>query len=162
MSLSKTFKTDPALEKTGVEIEMPPNDDGTIPTFTIARAGRNNPEYQKVMDRVMKPHRRADQLGALKQAKKDELTREIFAEAGVLNWKNVEAADVFGTDSKKHAPYTKDNAISLFKRLPELYAVLIEFSVDRATFLEAEKEEDAKNSVKSSPIALTTQATSAD
>ena len=156
MSLSDHFKTDAELERKGVGIDLPANDDGSVPCIYIARAGRNNPDYQKVVDRIMKPFRRAAQVGALPQKKQDELTREAFAEAGIVGWKNVLLSDVSGNDGKEgrtldegFADYSKDNAVKLLTRLPDLYTSLIELSVDRNTFLAVEKEEDAKNSVKS-------------
>lgn len=170
MSLSSHFKTDANLERKGVGIDMPANDDGSVPCIYIARAGRNNPEYQKVVDRIMKPYRRAAQVGALPQSKQDVLTRECFAEAGILGWKNVLKSDVTGNDGGTNADgslrpldegfadYTKDNAIALLTRLPDLYTSLIELSVDRSTFLEVEREADAKNSAKSSPTNLSTAA----
>ena len=162
MSLTKQYKTDTALERKGVGIEFPANDDGTIPCIYIARAGRNNPDYQVVIDRIMKPHRRAAAMDVLPQAKKDELTREAFAEAGILGWKHICAADVSGNaDDKGYVEYSKANAVKLLTNLPDLYTTLIELAVDRTTFLEVAKEEDAKNSVKSSSTVSTTTETSA-
>lgn len=151
MSLASLFKTNANLERKGVAIEMPaPNDDGSLPVFYLARAGRLNPDYQKVMERVMRPHRRAANLGVLPQAKQDELTREVFAEAGVLGWKFVPRSDVTGNkDDTGYAEYSKENAIALFVNLPDLYQALIEMSVERTTFQDADKEEDAKNSSRS-------------
>lgn len=159
-SLTKRYKTDKDLERKGVGIEFDKNDDGTVQRIDIARAGRANPEYLAVIDRIMKPHRRADTLGVLPAAKKDELTREAFAEAGIVGWSNIPASDITG-DPKAvgYLPYSKANAVSLLTNLPELYTDLIELAVGRETFLEVEKEEDAKNSVTTSSTGLTTAST---
>ncbi len=162
MSLSRHFKTDADLERKGVGIQFPENDDGTIPEIYICRAGRNNPDYQKVVERVMKPHRRAAQVGALSPKKQDELTQEIFCEAGIVGWKNVSAADVTGDPAATgYAEYTKDNAILLCKNLPEVYVRLIELATDHTTFQQAAREEDAKNSAKSLPMSTNKAAASA-
>ncbi len=152
MSLSSHFKTDPLLERKGVGIDLPENDDGTTPQIILARAGRNNPDYQKVAERIMRPHRRAQQVNALAQAKSDELTMEIFCEAGILSWSNIPLSEVTGNpDDKGYAPYTKENAIKLMTELPDLYASLIELSTSRDTFIAAVKAEEAKNSAPSLP-----------
>ncbi len=155
MSLSTHFKTNHDLERKGVDVEFPPNDDGSIPTFTIARAGSNNPDYQKVSERIMKPHRRAIAVNAVPRAQQDRLTREIFAEAGLVGWRNVLASDVTGnSEDTGFAEYSKDAAVMLLTNLPDLYASLIEISVTHSTFQDVEREADAKNSVKSLPIML--------
>lgn len=155
MSLTAHFKTNAELERKGVAIELPAHDNGDIPVIYLARAGRNNPDYAKVQDRVMKPHRRAAQVGALPQKKQDELTREVFSEAGVIGWKNIPKSDVTGNAADEgYAEYSKENAILLFTNLPDLYTSMIELSVDRQTFMDVEKEEDAKNSVKSFSTSL--------
>lgn len=148
MSLANHFKTNAALERKGVSIELPAHENGDVPEIILARAGRNNPDYQKVVERIFRPFRRAQQLNALPAAKNEELTREAFAEAGILGWKNMLKSDVTGvaTDTG-YVDYTKDNAVSLCKNLPDLYHSLIEMSVDRQTYLEV--QEDAKNSSQS-------------
>lgn len=162
MSLTSKFKTDASLERKGIGIEFPANADGTIPCIHVARAGRNNPDYQVVVDRIMKPHRRAMAMDILPQDKKDALTREAFAEAGIVGWSNVLASDVTGDPKAEgFVPYTKASAVALLTNLPDLYAALIEISVDHSSYLQMAKEDDAKNSVKSSNTNSTTAATSA-
>lgn len=160
MSLSAKYKTDKNLERNGVRIEFPPNPDKTVPYFDIVRAGRANPDYQVVADRINAPHRRAEALGVLPADKREALTREIYAEAGIKNWGNIPASDITGDpEATGYLPYSKQNAIALFTNLPDLYNDLVAMSIDHNTFLEAEKELAAKNSVKSSPTASTTAAT---
>ena len=38
-TLTKIYKTDATKEVEGIRVEMPANDDGTIPFFVIARTG---------------------------------------------------------------------------------------------------------------------------
>lgn len=153
MSLSAQFKTDTTLETNGVEIQLAENKDGTIATVIIARAGRINPAYQKVADRIFKPHRRAANMGMLSEAKNSELTRKVFAEAGVIGWKNVLMSDVTGVKTDEgYIDYSVENAEKLFVNLPEVYSRLIELATDHQTFMQVVKEEEAKNSAKSLPV----------
>lgn len=163
MSLTKHYKTDAELERKGVGIQFPTNDDGSVPEIFIARAGRSNPDYHRVAERVMKPFRRMAQVGALPAAKQDELTLEIFAEAGIVGWKNIPLDDVTGlaTDTGKFADPTTDNKIALLKNLPEVYGQLIELATNRDTFMAVQKAEDAKNSVKSLPTSSSKDQSSA-
>jgi hypothetical protein len=150
MSLSRRFKTDTTLEQKGVGIQFPPNDDNSIPEFFICRASRSNPGYQKVADRIFKPFRRAQEMGALPESKNQELTRQVFAEAGLIGWKNVLLSDVMNDDSLEgFAEYSVENAIALLKNLPEVYGRLIELATSHETFMAAVNEADAKNSAKS-------------
>lgn len=164
MSLAATFKTDSKLERQGVSIELPAHDNGDIPVIVLARAGRNNPDYQKVVERIFRPFRKAQQLNALPQAKNDELTREAFAEAGILGWKFMLKSDITGNDGKDgrpldegYADYTKAHAIGLCTNLPDLYHSLIEMAVARETFQNAVAEGEAKNSVTSSSTGSSTE-----
>lgn len=160
MSLSSKYKTDKTLERTGVRIEFPVNADGTVPYIDILRASRSNPNYQVVADRINAPHRRAEDMGILPPAKREELTREIYAEAGIKGWGNILLSDVTGNpEDEGYADFSKANAIALFTNLPDLYQSLVSLSIEHSTFLVVEKERAAKNSAMSLPTILTTVGT---
>lgn len=166
MSLSRQYETDPNLERKGVAFQFADNDDGTAPVFYLTRANRSNPDYQKVADRIWKPHRVALRLNALPQAKQDELSLEVFAEAVCVGWKDVVLFDVTG-DAKDNvkdakgllpkAPYNKENVMALCKRLPEFYEQLSGLSLEREGFRKLQQEGDAGNSSRSSNTSSKTE-----
>lgn len=152
MSLSKIFKTDSQAEQKGVPLTFPANDDGTIPTFYIARMHRSNPKYQRALESATKPYKRELQLGTLPDEKAQQLTRSIFIKALLTGWENIPMSDVTGEavdtledGSTVYAPFTEANAEALFANLPELYSDLNVFAQNRQNFIEVEREADAKN-----------------
>src|SRR5207342_3524584 len=62
--LHAKFKTDRVKEVEGVAIEFSdaPNDDGSIPTFTISRMGKTNRAYSKALEQATRPYRRQIEL----------------------------------------------------------------------------------------------------
>ena len=149
-ALSKRFETDNSLERKGVDLEMAENPDGTFITFVVARAGTDNPDYKKVADRIYAPHRQAIDRGVFPDAKMKELTMQVFAEGGVIGWKNMPKAEVTGDEKDTgYEAYSKENALAVFKRLPEVYNELITFSTNRNNYLRQQVEADVGNSRKS-------------
>lgn len=149
MSLRKQFATNADKEQKGVPFKPGVvNEDGTEPTFYLARASQSNPAYVKVQDRIMAPHRAALARRLLPEAKFDELTRQVFAEGAILGWDNVLWEDVAAPDDKDtprggHAEYSKERAVQLLKNVPELYEMLVQAADDRTRYQDTEA--DAKN-----------------
>lgn len=146
-TLSKIYKTDTTKEVEGVRIEMPANDDGTVPYFVLARAGgKSNQRYQKALERNMRPVKAELRLKTLDNKRADELLMASFVEGSLLSWGNVPKADVTGVETDEgYCEYSQENAKQLMTRLPELYADLQERAADLSYFREGVDEESAKN-----------------
>lgn len=146
MSLTSAYQLDSAKENEGVKILMPPNEDGSIPTFIIARTGRSNKRYSKALERNMRPVQAQMRTKTLSNEKADELLMASFVEGALLNWQNVLLSDVTGSNNDKgFAEFSQENAKKLLSRLPELYVDLQERANDITLFREGETEEATKN-----------------
>lgn len=139
MSLFKQFATNKEAEQDGIWVEYGPNDDGTIPGFKIARAGKSNKKWAKAVERATKPHRRAMQLETLDNAVAEKLMQGVFIESILIDWRNVQGKD------GKPLQLSKQNATDLFDALPELYDDLNDKANKVAIFREEALENEAKN-----------------
>ena len=139
MSLFKQFGTNKEAEQDGIWIEYGPNDDGTIPAFKIARAGKSNKKWVKAIEKGMKPHRRAAELGTLDNATAEKVLREVFVESVLVDWRNVQDSE------GEPMQLTKENAVYLFNALPELYDDLSDKANKAALFRDEALENEAKN-----------------
>ena len=147
MSMYKQFKTDADLEKKGVEIDY-----GDF-RITIARAGRGNQKYAKILERKAKPFRRALQSGSLSDEKAISMLREAYAEAVILRWETLRdgeweigiEAPADGNKDKQFLPFTVENIILTLENLPDLFADIQSQSNDIALFRQEYLEDDAGN-----------------
>lgn len=139
MSIYKLFKTDKNLEQDGVWIEYPENEDGSIPSFKIARMSRSNKNYLKAVEEKTKPYKRQIELNAMKSDLADDMLLDIFVSAILLDWKNVV------TLQGNAFPYSKENAKQLMKMLHDLYDDLQEKAKEIQFFIDRDMENDAKN-----------------
>mgnify|MGYP003439894611 FL=1 len=134
MSLYSIFKTNKDLEVKGIDLQY---GEGII--ITIARAGGANPVYARVVEAKTKPYRRQIQSETISAELSEQLTREIYAEAIVLDWEGV-------TDENGEImPFTKENAVKLFKDLPDLFADIKEQAGKAALFRNDVLAADSKN-----------------
>lgn len=140
MSLYKTFKTDESIEQAGVILEYGKTADGRPIRIRVARAGGSNLKFAKLLEKKTKPFRRQIQNETLDNALGDELLIQVFAEAVVLGWENVQ--DENGND----LPFTKENCIKVLTDLPDLFADIREQSSKAVLFRADLKEIAAKNS----------------
>jgi len=139
MSLYSQFETDPKLEKGGIILEYGPNSKGQPMAFRIARAGGANDAYNKRLEAMSRKHRRKIQNDMLESKELQEMIKEVVVDTVLLGWENIE--DRNGND----LPFTRENALKLFKELPDLYADINEQANRVALFRIAVREEDAKN-----------------
>ena len=141
MSLYKTFKTDSNLETQGIYLEYGfVDDDATRPIrILISRAGGSNARFAKLLEAKTKAHRRAIQTETLDSKLADRLFKEVYAEAIVLGWMNVQDAE--GKDME----FTRDNVVKLFDDLPDLWADLREQSNKASLFRMETLEKDSGN-----------------
>lgn len=146
MSLSSQYKTDENKEINGVAVTFPPNKDGSIPTFYVARMNEANPQYAARIAALMKPYKRQIDAGTLPDAKMREITKEAFLSTVLKGWQNVELSDVTGDKNDiGFADFNKVNSSALMTNLPAVYLVLLQDATDLARFLQEELEEEAKN-----------------
>lgn len=137
MSLYKQFETNVSVENEGVFVDVGIiNEDGSTPEFKLARMGKTNKRYTKTLNRVTRPHERAIQLGTMNEAVAERLFREVFVDAILLDWRNVQDRE------GKKLPFNRDNALKLLTDLPELYDELQDKAKKSATF-RAEALDDA-------------------
>ncbi|URA06917.1 tail chaperonin [Xanthomonas phage Pfeifenkraut] len=146
MSLSREYKTDSEKEVSGVPVEVGQNDDGSIPTFILARASKTNKAYQAALTKAAAPFQRQIQLKIDVSVQLEKAFMDVFCDTVLRGWSNVLMSDVTGNESDKgFADFSKQNATLLFKRLPDLYDYLQEQANSASLFLDATREESAKN-----------------
>lgn len=137
MSLFDLYGTDEKKEVEGVEVTFPPNEDGSVPTFVIAATSKSNQKYSKALELATKPWRRNIESMGTENA--ERIYREVFAKHVIKGWRNVQDKD--GTE----IPFSVENAMELFKKLPRLYDDLTQRAGSIELFREAQREEEAGN-----------------
>jgi hypothetical protein len=143
MSLFKQFATNRQAEVEGIEVTFGgANEDGSMPTFRIARMHRNNKRYQKMVEQETKPHIFAIRNDTLDPAIDEAITMRVFIATILLGWKDLIVPEVF--DTHERVEYTPENAEKLFKALPELYTSLRENAQKMSLFRESEIAADSK------------------
>lgn len=139
MSLFETFETDESVEKEGLFLNYGKNKDGTDICIKIARAGGANTAYHKAINRKMKPYSRQYQAGVMDLEVQSRIVKEAFAETVVIGWEHVQERD--GTE----IPFSRENCIKLFERLPELFVDIQEQATKSTLFRNEVLEGDSKN-----------------
>jgi hypothetical protein len=134
MSIYKSFKTDPDVEKKGVWLDYP---DGV--SILVARAGGANKTFIKAMERVYKSHKHAFETGRMDRDVANKLSVEIYAKTVVLDWKNV--TDEHGVE----LPFTYDNVVKVLTDLPDLFTDIQTQAQEQSYFLESVRADSAKN-----------------
>lgn len=147
MGLSSQFRTDNEREANGVNVEVgEKNEDGTFSTFVIARASKANKAYQAALTKAAAPFQRQIQLKMDVNAQLEKAFMGVFCDTILRGWSNILKADVTGNkDDAGYIEFSKQNAIALFERMPDLYDYLQEQANNTSLFLEATREESAKN-----------------
>jgi len=147
MSLSKQYQTNSELENSGVPVSVgDENPDGSFATFILARASKSNKAYQAALTKAAAPFQRQLQLKIDVSAQLEKAFMGVFCDTVLRGWSNVLKADVTGVETDEgFIEFNKQNAIALFTRLPELYDFLQEQANSASLFLEATREESAKN-----------------
>lgn len=138
-SLYKNFATDKNAEVEGVWIEEVANEDGTIPRFKIARMSQSNPNYTKALKRRTQPVQRLIDIGTLPPEQNRKLFLEVFLDAILLVWENVQDRD--GTPME----FNRDNARRLYEDLPDLALHHQIAAQDASRFRKLELEDAIKN-----------------
>jgi len=117
-NLDKFFKVDDKCAQDGVDFVV---DDKT--RFRVRHFSTQNPRVKSATAKYFKPYARQIELGTLDPKKAEEITMNLFIEVSLVSWEGVE---IDGTPVE----CTHDNALTLFKRLPQLFDVLWKHSND--------------------------------
>lgn len=112
-NLDKLFRTDQTLERDGVDFAL---DDKT--SFRVRRFNGQNPRVKAAMTAYYKPYARQVEMGTLPQEKSEEITMRLFIDVCLASWQGVE------DENGKPIECNKENALKLFKSLPDLFDAL--------------------------------------
>lgn len=149
MSMYEIFGTDQSLEKEGVWQEYHNKEGAPVFRVKLARSSENNTALTARLETLFKPFRRAAESGLMPMEKKKELTRQAFAETVIKGWETWrEDKWVAGIEQKGTGdllPVNPINIIATFKALPDLFTDLQQHSFDMSSYMQANREEDAKN-----------------
>ena len=107
--------------------------------FLVARSGGANTKFAKVLEFKMRPYRRQMDTGKLDNEIASRILMESFVEAALLDWDGVQNRE------GETFTFSKENAISLFIDLPELFTDLREQSSKMANFQAGDVEADSGN-----------------
>lgn len=144
--------TDASAEVNGIEVLF---ELGAIEIgITIARAGGKNDGFQKKSEQLTRPFRRTNvEIEQLPIAKQEEITRVLYADAIILGWRTYVTengerkcfADVLFDDDGSEIPFTRDNVISVLKRIPDLLLFIVREATKYQNFRRAVRESEAGN-----------------
>lgn len=135
MSLYKRYETSPKLSSKGAPIKFEANEDGTIPTFFIARSHNSNQLFAKAVSVHY-----AKGTENMSEEELVEANLNIFLEGTLMGWENVLDRN------DKPLPFTKANAHELLTDLPDIYERLRMQSHTLANYLKSAEEKAVKNS----------------
>lgn len=148
-SMYRQFQTDEAVEKQGIV-----HDFGDF-RVTIARAGGANEKYNRVLEQRAKPHLRAIRAKQMDPKKADDLLRQAYAEAVIVNWEVVVERDESSLPTKWQQgiegpngdilPFNKANVIQALAALPVLFRDIQEQANNDSLYLVHLREEAEGN-----------------
>jgi hypothetical protein len=118
--LYSQFKTDDRLETEGIWLQY---DDTRV---RVSRAGGGNKKFQKRMEALSRPHRRAIQADLLSNDMATGLVLEAFLDTVILDWQVRDKASApwkSGIPGPKGEvlPFSKENARKVLTDLPDLF-----------------------------------------
>ena len=111
-NLDKFFKASSELESEGVDFDI----DDKI-SFKVRRFGSNNPRIKAALATYYKPYARQVEMGTLAAEKSLEINIKLFIDCSLVSWTGIEEDGVA-------VEFSKENALKLFKRLPDLFETL--------------------------------------
>ena len=143
-SLRRTYDTNDSKETDGVWIDVCVNDDDTIGKMKIRRMGSKNKKFQKKFSAELRKLK--GRAGDKSDSERMALVK-TFVETCLVDWVNIENVNEGSPDP--YMPCTYENAMLLFKELPDLFDVVLADAQDITNFQDQD-EEAAKNSLSSS------------
>lgn len=147
MGLRRNFKTDPTRENEGVEIEVDINEHNKQPIkIRIARMSKSNKRYSKRLEEVTRPHQSAIANETLDEGLGNKLLREVFVDTILLGWSNLPKSELTGVETDTdELPFSRENALSLFEELPDVYDDWEARAKKNSNFREEARKAAAKN-----------------
>lgn len=151
MSVFEKYKTDPEAEKgKGIRIVYAGG-----AAIHMHRAGGANRKFQTRLEALLKPHQR--KLKDMDPETANELQRKLFAETVVFGWDQVVLDDQGQTTEKvkpgvidwidgQELPYTAENAVMVWKELPDWFQEIVADANDRHNFQKEQFESNLGNS----------------
>ncbi len=143
MSMYEQFQTDTSLERKGIVVDY-----GEF-RVTIARAGGSNKKFAKVLDAKTKPYKRAIETDTMDQERGNDILKEVYAIAVVLNWEiygeNGEWTQGIEGPDGEILEFNSDNVYQTFKNLPDLFVDLQMQAQKAALFRASIQEAEAGN-----------------
>jgi hypothetical protein len=130
MDIGEAF-TNPEVEREGVWTEYR---DGS--KIKIARIG--NPNFNRIHEAKLKPHRRKQRDGTLSSELETKILCEVIAETILLDWEG------FNQDGKEFK-FTKKAAYDLLHKHIDFRNEIVELAAAEATFHADFTEDSAKN-----------------
>jgi hypothetical protein len=118
MALRKQYKTDKDAEVNGIPYKCAANEDGSIPTFHLARMGGSNKAYQKAFSAEIEQYRAAIDAGVFTDEQAEQCEMNAFCKAVLKGWENCQM------DPGENVEFSVDNALTIFAELPDLYTEL--------------------------------------
>ncbi len=106
--------------------------------YLVARAHRNNKAFLREMEEGMRPFQWAidrNDLGAMKNAATGVL-QEVYAKSILKGIKKLDGTDL---------PYTAQDGMELFKKLPDLWDTIFKFSNSESNYTPDQVADDSKN-----------------
>lgn len=146
-SMYDNFKSDPELERNGIVVDY-----GDF-RVTLARAGGANKAYQRTLEQMARPYRRAIDTGTFTNERANALLREVYARTVVRNWEIREVADdgtvtwkegIEGSDGTV-LPVSKENILATFDALPDLFQDLMQQAQSGALYRASLREQASGN-----------------
>lgn len=135
MSLYARYETSNKLSIKGAPVKFPANEDGSFPTFFIARAHSSNQLFAKAC--------KSNYEKGIPNMSEEELLEAnlaIFLDANLIGWENI-------LDRKgKVLPFSKENAKTLLTDLPEVFEKLQREASELSNYLKSAEEKAVKNS----------------
>lgn len=112
-NLDKFFKASSELESEGVDFDI----DDKI-SFKVRRFGSNNPRIKAALASYYKPYARQVEMGTLAAEKSLEINIKLFIDCCLVSWTGIEDENGVAIE------FNKENALKLFKGLPDLFETL--------------------------------------
>jgi len=130
------FATNKEKEIEGIWYTVHENEDGTEVQFQISRMGTSNPKFTKALEKLTKPYR---STRTMPNSLILRLSKKAYIETCIHGWKNVDLGNGDG-----NLGFNQENLIRVCNALPDVLDLLMEVSIDSASFQDT-VEEDVKN-----------------
>lgn len=148
------FRSNTAAEQAGIELDYGPF------KITIARAGGANRSYERILESLTKPYRRAIQLETLDPKISQRIMKEAMAKTVILNWETLVDGDgypdVNGVDWRQGLEdpdtgellnFSWENVLKVLQHqeIQNLYDDIRTQSSKEALFLQNQREEEGND-----------------